>query len=481
MIAKSTFPLIFLILLKFQSFSQVASTNIAISHYETIKNTVETYVNNEIEIWQLQGRYENTEDYLSRVSTRNRNKKINELTTNKINELAEEVIHLTISTLEYDPDNEVYKLTFVGLPAIYFNVPVANQEASELDENRIQLLYKSANYTLTESGFALLNLTIQNPVNWKSYQYNYDENLTFKQNKVHLNFERVKFKTDDIIPGTNETFDDISIVEDINIDEDLPKTKMSQPNAVAIVIGNKDYFKTGSVDYALKDAKSIKDYLIYSLGFKEGNVIYRENITKSNFEELFGTKEVIEGKLYNMIKQDISDVVIYYSGHGAPGLKNFKGYLIPVECDPSYIELGGYSLETLYANLARLPAKSITVIVDACFSGEDIYTGISSVLPKVTNPAFAMKNGVLITSSKSSEPSNWYIDEEHGLFTYFFLRALKEKDISDENRDGQLTFQEIYNYISSPTEGIPYYARNYYNKEQHPTIQGATDRVFIDY
>ena len=30
--------------------------------------------------------------------------------------------------------------------------------------------------------------------------------------------------------------------------------------------------------------------------------------------------------------------LFYYAGHGAPGLKDNKGYFVPVDCDPQYIE-----------------------------------------------------------------------------------------------------------------------------------------------
>lgn len=69
-----------------------------------------------------------------------------------------------------------------------------------------------------------------------------------------------------------------------------------------------------------------------------------------------------QGKLYNNLQPEKSDVFIYYAGHGAPSVKDKKGYFIPVDCDPQYIEQGGYSLDLFYANLAKLPA-SITCII----------------------------------------------------------------------------------------------------------------------
>ena len=260
------------------------------------------------------------------------------------------------------------------------------------------------------------------------------------------------------------------------------KVKNDNINSFAVVIGNKNYKSTKIVTNAINDAEEIKNYLIYILGYKEGNIFYIEDATKSTFETYFGTKENPQGKLFNNIKQEISDVFIYYSGHGAPGLKDNKGYFVPIDCDPQYVELGGYSLDLFYNNLSKLKAKSITVVTDACFSGAEIINNISPITLKINNPILVANNCVILSSSTGSQVSSWYNVKKHGLFTYFFLRALLEKDKSDKNKDGKLTFQEIFDYISDKTEGVPYYSRSINGVEQTPTIQGTgTDNIFIEY
>ncbi|MCK9304348.1 MAG: caspase family protein [Bacteroidales bacterium] len=458
------------------------SFDVAIFDISKIKNEIEKSVNDEINQWQLQGRYESTEEFIKRVNSKSRENKVRELTILKINELANSIIFLHINELDFDPDNEVYKITFVGIPPIYLHIPVSNFEAKFFDTGRNKLKFIRPRYTLTNDGFALLSVSVQNPINNKIYNYDYRDKLVFKRNNIQLAFAPVTISSGELDVNVSEKEEVIAIKEEINIDKDIPGTKMSQPDAVAIVIGNKEYQKAPNVDYAINDALSFRNYFINVLGLKSGNIIYLENINKSDFEELFGNKEFNEGKLFNMVKPNVSDVYIYYSGHGAPGLKSFKGYFLPVDCDPNYIEFRGYSIETFYENLAKLPAKSVTVIQDACFSGEDVYTDISaSILPKVQDPAFMIPNGVLISSSAATEPSCWYSEQQHGLFTYFFLRAIKDKQNSDINKDGKLSFQEIYDYISSQTEGIPYYARRIKGKKQTPTIKGNSDRILVKY
>ena len=78
----------------------------------------------------------------------------------------------------------------------------------------------------------------------------------------------------------------------------------------------------------------------------------------------------LEGRLFDYERLDKSDVIVLYSGYEISGQKNRKGYLLPVNADPNRVELNGYPLEVLLANLAKVPARTMTVYLDACFSGE---------------------------------------------------------------------------------------------------------------
>jgi hypothetical protein len=265
-----------------------------------------------------------------------------------------------------------------------------------------------------------------------------------------------------------------------DVDLDIPQTSIQNSDAIAVIIGNRDYQRTKNVDYAIHDARAMKMYLKQAFGFKEGNIFYVENATKTDFEILFGNKDSFKGKLFNAVKPEISDVFIYYSGHGAPDLEKFTGYFVPVDSDPSYIAITGYNSEVFYENLSKVPAKNITVVLDACFSGANILEGISPVgiKPKKFN---TIQNGVLLSSSSGTQVSSWYEEQNHGMFTYFFLKAIQDAN-ADANKDSMLTAQEIFNYVSDLTEGVPYYARRFRNVDQNPTLQGSKkDFVLLRY
>lgn len=267
----------------------------------------------------------------------------------------------------------------------------------------------------------------------------------------------------------------------LDIDKGLPSTRRRNSNAIAVVIGNREYQNAKNVDYAVNDAKLMKTYLVDVLGYKVGNIFYYENASKSDFEILFGNRGNHRGKLFNSVKKDKSDVFIYYSGHGAPGLKDKKGYFVPSEADPQYIELSGYPTDVFYDNMAKVPARSTTIVLEACFSGATIFENISPMVLEVEKPALKLKNAVVLSSSSGSQVSSWYNDKEHGMFTYFFLKAIHNRN-ADANKDKKLTYDEIYKYVSDNTEGVPYQARRIHGVEQNPTIEGQLkDKVFVTY
>ncbi|MCH8235846.1 MAG: hypothetical protein IIC29_06945, partial [Chloroflexi bacterium] len=69
------------------------------------------------------------------------------------------------------------------------------------------------------------------------------------------------------------------------------------------------------------------------------------------------------------MKPGLSDVVVFYSGHGMPGFKDGRSYLLPSNVAPGGVEISGYPLDVLYDNLGKLEARSALVLIDACFSG----------------------------------------------------------------------------------------------------------------
>jgi formylglycine-generating enzyme required for sulfatase activity len=248
-------------------------------------------------------------------------------------------------------------------------------------------------------------------------------------------------------------------------------------DAVAVVIGNSNYTagRIPKVDYAHRDAAAFRRYLIDVLGYREGNIIDLRDATQAQMEAALGNDRTHEGSLWQYIRPEGSDVTVFYSGHGVPGLKSKRGYLLPVNADPNKPEINGYPVDTLYANLAKLPARSVTVYLDACFSGDspkgmliNATSGITVTprLPKQKNKL------TILTAATGDQVASWDLENRHGLFTEHLLAALY--GAADASRygaaDGKVTLGEVKKYLA---RNMSYAAKRTYGRIQRATINGS--------
>jgi len=243
---------------------------------------------------------------------------------------------------------------------------------------------------------------------------------------------------------------------------------------IAVIIGNANYKKQGkdipNVNPAYADAEGIKQYFMKAKGIKEGNIIYLKDATGSQLLGVFGNEKSHKGKLFNYIKPNKSNVYIYYAGHGAPGEEG-DAYLVPTDTDSQTIEFTGYPLSTLYSNLGKLPAKSMTVILEACFSGgSQSGSLISKASPIIIQPKKTMipENIKVIAAGSERQMASWEEDSSHSLFTKYFLKAMSGE--GDSNKDGNVSDAELEEYLS---DTMTYYARRYYGRDQKVQIHNG--------
>ena len=259
-----------------------------------------------------------------------------------------------------------------------------------------------------------------------------------------------------------------------------PRTGFRNPTAVAVVIGNRAYQRSEVpvVEYADRDAASIRRFLIETFGFREENIIFETNAGLATFQRIFGSSDDYRGQLFGFLagvqagSASAPDVFVFYSGHGAPDQSNGGAYLVPSDADPQSVSLTAYPLRQLYANLARLPARSVTVVLDACFSGMSdrgtLLRGSSPLTLRVENPVFASPNAVVLTASTAAQVSGWYDAKRHGLFTYALLEQLSKTFAPGANREPP-TARELLAQIGPQVNGI---SRQFRLREQTPQVFG---------
>ena len=252
-------------------------------------------------------------------------------------------------------------------------------------------------------------------------------------------------------------------------------------DAVAVVVGNRSYKNKHipAVTYAHNDAAAMKRYLMNVLGYREGNIIYLKDATQAEMQSAFGNNVTHKGKLWRFIRKGTSDVTVFYSGHGVPGLKDKRGYLLPVDADPNAPEINGFPMDVLQKNLSQLGARSVTVYIDACFSGDSsagiLIKSASGITVKPRLPRVS-KGMVMLTAAKADQVASWDETNKHGLFTYHLLTALYGKADTERYGDGNgsITVKEVEAYLARE---MTYAARRKYGREQDASVQGEEATV----
>jgi hypothetical protein len=266
----------------------------------------------------------------------------------------------------------------------------------------------------------------------------------------------------------------------VDVDTNIPEGRKAGKFDVAVVIGNRNYAAYGSpdVEFANRDAQVMREYLVRTMGYDPEMILYAEDATLSKFNEFFGSDRNYKGRLFRYVKEGVSKVFVYYVGHGAPDLESNEAYFVPVDANPQDLKSNGYRLQTFYDNLAKIPAKKMTVVLDACFSGNSdrgtLFKNISPTLVRVKKEFRGPANAVLMTSAAVDQVSTWYREKRHSLFTYFFLKGLQGE--ADANKDGKITVGEMDRYLK---EQVPYMARRLTGNEQNPVVTGNVDEVIV--
>ncbi|OGH58556.1 MAG: hypothetical protein A3G34_11975 [Candidatus Lindowbacteria bacterium RIFCSPLOWO2_12_FULL_62_27] len=182
--------------------------------------------------------------------------------------------------------------------------------------------------------------------------------------------------------------------------------------------------------------------------------------------------------MYRRLREKGWDIIVYFSGHGLTDPEDKSNYLLPVDANPDNVSATAYRLDALYRNLRRLTDGKITVILEACFSGRtpkgQIGGKTSGVV--IVEPGKNAPPGIdILAAAHSDQVANWYEEQQHGLFTYYLMRALRGD--ADANGDGKVVGAELQDYVTrevsrlSDRVGVAY---------QEPEIMVAPDWVWTE-
>ena len=295
--------------------------------------------------------------------------------------------------------------------------------------------------------------------------YKTEQALGLKMNERTKNIVDVNISKLDL-KETAEMKEITEIIVKADVDKDIPKTNFNGENTLAVIIGIENYKYAPLVDNAKRDAQVFYKYAVNVFGIPEDNIYFLTNreATLGEFNKIFSK----DGWLARRSEQGKTNVIVYYAGHGAPDTKTKSAYMIPYDIDPNYAKTG-FSLNKLYGSLGGLQAKSVTVFIDACFSGisrsnKMLIAGARGVIIKAESSAFSAKNMVVLAAAQNDEYSVSYPEKYHGLFTYYLLKELKEKAYDLPTLAVRTFFEDIKKQVVKRA--------GYLDKQQTPTLQG---------
>ena len=222
-----------------------------------------------------------------------------------------------------------------------------------------------------------------------------------------------------------------------DVDLNIPQASVTNDNTFVVIIANENYQTESKVEYALNDGNTFKTYCQSVLGIPESNIRMVADATLNNIrgqvDWLHKVADAYKGK---------ATLIFYYAGHGVPDVKSKEAYLLPVDGYASSL-ITGFRLNDLYTTLSECPSRSTLVFLDACFSGSQ---RSGEQMKSARAVGIRAKGGtpkgnmVVFSAAQGNETAFPYQEHQHGMFTYYLLKKLKESK-------GNVTLGELGDYI----------------------------------
>lgn len=220
------------------------------------------------------------------------------------------------------------------------------------------------------------------------------------------------------------------------------KSKILYENSFALIIGNSNYLDPNWDDLpgVKKDLEIVKGILEIH-GFK---VIPKMDLNETELEE------VIEEFIFNYGQGKNDRLIIYYAGHGETTISHDQkeGWLVPIDAPKmdvqdltsiSEFKNKGFRINNIRQYEVDINSKHVLFLFDSCFSGS-VFRG-GSKPPK--NIEQATENPVrhYMTSGTESQ-----VVPDKSIYREELVNALSTA-IADADKDGYLSFTELYNYL----------------------------------
>jgi hypothetical protein len=190
----------------------------------------------------------------------------------------------------------------------------------------------------------------------------------------------------------------------------------------AIAVGISQYSYIESLQYAHRDAESIRNFLtqhsafeqVYYFSDNSPDVTLNEGVTIPTQPTLANLKRFFQIRFATPFLKPEDTLWFFFSGHGLHYAN--RDYLLPSDANPENAETSAIPIEDLADHLKRSGTNRIVLIVDACHTREQKFgQGFG------TDPI-----GVTTLFGASFNQTSYEIEAlEHGSFAYALLTGLE--------------------------------------------------------
>lgn len=224
---------------------------------------------------------------------------------------------------------------------------------------------------------------------------------------------------------------------DSDIDIDVPITCSTRKDTYVLIVANEHYEYEAKVPFASRDGNIFFKYVNQALGIPKENIRLLTDVTLNKFKfELNWLKDELDS-------HPGSSVIVYYAGHGLPSEDSSTSYFLPIDGYAKNVN-SGLDIYDVIAPISEYSKKSV-FIFDACFSGAKrdgkMITSSRGVAIKQPEPIIK-KSTIVFSACSDTETAYSYDEQQHGLFTYYLLKSIKEGR-------GIITFGELADKVIS--------------------------------
>ncbi len=175
------------------------------------------------------------------------------------------------------------------------------------------------------------------------------------------------------------------------------------------------------------------------------------------------------------LKENQSDVYVFFAGHGLASDNGEQTYLLPYDGAPELLDDTAIARERLFSDIAAANPRSVTVFLDTCYSGTT--RGIDMLIASRPIAIKALKQAVpdnftVMTAAAGDQTAKPLEEAKHGIFSYFLMKGMEGE--ADANQDNKITAGELHSYVQ--TNVIKQSSGS-----QTPELQGDADRVLVQF